>query len=218
MAVVTVADSGRGIAPEMLANIFELFWQERQEMDRSRGGLGLGLAIVRSLVQAHGGTVTAQSEGKGRGAAFTVRLPLAQASGQRTVEPAPLAAASPDDATAATRILVVDDNRDAAEMMAESLRTLGYTTCVALDGPAALEAADTFQPDIALLDLGLPVMDGFEVGRRLKEKFARIELVAVTGYGQRSDRRKTREAGFAEHLTKPVDLSHLDAWLRRQAD
>ena len=213
-AVVRVTDSGRGIAPDMIPRIFELFTQERQEIDRSQGGLGLGLAIVRSLVLAHGGTAEAESAGKGAGATVTVRLPLA--TGARPSEAAAPREPSMDAAAAAPglRVLIVDDNLDAAEMLGESLRALGHSTRLALDGPGALAAAREFHPHVALLDLGLPVMDGFEVAERLKALAPDIELVAITGYGQDTDRRRTDRAGFVEHLVKPVDLQRLEDWLR----
>jgi signal transduction histidine kinase len=215
-AILRVIDSGRGIAPEMVPRIFDLFTQERQEIDRSQGGLGLGLAIVRSLVLAHGGTVEATSAGKGAGATITVRLPLA--TGARP----PQATAPREDTMDASttprglRVLIVDDNLDAAEMLAESLRVLGHSTRLALDGPSALAAAREFHPHVALLDLGLPVMDGFEVAEQLKESAPDIELVAITGYGQDADRRRTERAGFVEHLVKPVDLQRLEDWLRKR--
>jgi signal transduction histidine kinase len=220
-AVVTVADTGRGIAPGMLPAIFDLFSQERQEIDRSAGGLGLGLAIVRSLVQAHGGKVEARSEGKGRGAEFTIRLPLASVGADGAHEPDGLPTALvPTAALPGLRILVVDDNADAGQLLADSLRALGHTTRVALDGPGALETAREFHPDVALLDLGLPVMDGFEVAHRLRAQPESIHilLVAITGYGQQVDRQRTRAAGFDEHLVKPVDLEELEAWLRRSQE
>jgi signal transduction histidine kinase len=218
MAVVSVTDSGRGISAEMLPRIFEMFSQERQEIDRSEGGLGLGLAIVRSLVQAHGGTVTAASDGKGLGAQFTIQLPLAIDSGGGA---ATVAAAVPShvhaSGTHGLRVLVVDDNPDAAEMLAESLRMLGHMTTVAFNGASAIEAASAFLPDVALLDLGLPVMDGFEVAQRLRTMtgLEHLEMVAITGYGQEFDRQRTRAAGFHEHMVKPVDLDLLEDWLRR---
>jgi len=217
-AVVSVIDNGRGIAPEMIPRIFEVFSQERQEIDRSAGGLGLGLAIVRSLVQAHGGTVAAKSRGKGYGAEFTIRLPLSTAA-PNVSEPSPARGrASRAEAAPGHRVLVVDDNQDAAELLADSLRALGHTARVALDGPAAVDAAIEFRPDVALLDLGLPVMDGFEVADRLKAQpgLARIQLVAITGYGQEIDQRRTRERGFDGHFIKPVDVEQLESWLRRR--
>ena len=215
--VLRVTDSGRGIAPDMLPRIFDLFSQERQEIDRSQGGLGLGLAIVKSLVQAHGGTVVARSDGKGHGSEFAVRLPLSAGTAIGPV-PAEGRRATRRDAPAVhgLRVLVVDDNEDAAEMLADSLSMLGHAIRVALDGPGALDAALEFHPDVALLDLGLPVMDGFEVAHRLRSLpgAAGIRLVAITGYGQEVDRARTRDAGFDEHLVKPVDLERLERWLR----
>jgi signal transduction histidine kinase/DNA-binding response OmpR family regulator len=217
MARLQVVDTGRGIAPEMLSRIFELFSQERQEIDRSAGGLGLGLAIVRSLVEAHGGSVAATSEGKGRGAEFTIRLPLSSRAAASHGDPARASATRAEHVAAGRRVLVVDDNRDAAELLADSLRALGHTARVAVDGPSAVQAAGEFRPDVALLDLGLPVMDGFELAHRLKARpgLAHLQLVAITGYGQESDRQRTREAGFDAHLVKPVELERLESWLRR---
>jgi signal transduction histidine kinase/DNA-binding response OmpR family regulator len=213
-AVLRVADTGRGIAPDMLGRVFDLFSQERQEIDRSQGGLGLGLAIVRSLVQAHGGSVDVQSAGKGRGAEFTIRLPLSTVEAPQLESDGPAAPAALQDA-AGRRILVVDDNADAAYVLADSLEALGYTTEMAFDGPSALEAAREFRPDAVLLDLGLPVMDGFEVARGLKADHGPgLEVVAVTGYGQEVDRQRALDAGFDEHMVKPVDIDRLDAWLR----
>jgi CheY-like chemotaxis protein len=197
--------------------VFELFSQERQEIDRSQGGLGLGLAIVKSLIEAHGGSVQAHSAGKGLGAEFVVELPLAEQRAEE-VTPAPAKVEQRAAAGAGLRILIVDDNADAAELLGEWLRTLGHTTRIAFDGPRALESAAQFQPHLALLDLGLPVMDGFEVARALKEVrgLGAISLIAVTGYGQELDRQRTRAAGFEEHLVKPIDLERLRDWLRER--
>ena len=204
---VTVTDDGRGIDPDTLPRVFDLFLQERQELDRSQGGLGLGLAIVKSLVEAHGGRVQAQSDGKGRGATFTVYLPLSAPGGDGAAVTGP----RPRDATGGQRglrILIIDDNIDAAEMLAESLQLDGHSTRVAFDGPAGLELASQFRPEVALVDLGLPMMDGFDVARALRasEQTRNVVLVAVTGYGQENDRRRAREAGFEEHLVKPIDV------------
>jgi PAS domain S-box-containing protein len=213
-AVLRVQDNGTGIDAEMLPRVFELFSQERQAIDRSQGGLGLGLAIVRSLVQAHGGTVSVHSAGRGSGSEFVIRLPLAARRAEQE------ALAAPDDAVATQdstlRVLVVDDNADAAQLLAISLRAVGFVTEVAFDGPRAIERARTFMPDVVLLDLGLPVMDGFEVALRLKSdpELRQAKLVAVTGYGQTADRERTREMGFDGHFVKPVDLDHLENWLR----
>ncbi|HET9929098.1 MAG TPA: ATP-binding protein, partial [Polyangiaceae bacterium] len=191
---LSVKDSGRGIDPEMLPRVFDLFSQERQEIDRSQGGLGLGLAIVKSLVEAHGGSVEVRSEGKGRGAEFIVGLPLAELRANEA-ESLPKRGSSTANAAEGLRILIVDDNADAAEMLADSLRALGHRTQTAFDGLRALEIAPEFRPEVALVDLGLPVMDGFEVARALVSSVGeQITLVAVTGYGQESDRSATREA------------------------
>jgi signal transduction histidine kinase/DNA-binding response OmpR family regulator len=221
-AIVTVSDTGRGIAPEMLPRIFDLFSQERQEIDRSEGGLGLGLAIVRTLVQAHGGTVEAYSRGKGHGAEFSVRLPLAAGTDELRDAAAelPASTAEPVQPIPGLRVLVVDDNPDAADLLSEFLRALGHTTRIAHNGLAATQVAEQFEPEVVLLDLGLPVMDGFEVADRLKglPGLGATELVAITGYGQEIDRQRTREAGFDEHMVKPVDLDELEAWLRRSQE
>jgi PAS domain S-box-containing protein len=215
--VLRVKDNGSGIDPDMLPKVFDLFSQERQTLDRSQGGLGLGLAIVRSLVQAHGGRVAVRSDGRGTGSEFAVTLPLAAHIEEKTTgaaSPPPVPVVPTD-----MRILVVDDNADAAHLLSDSLRALGFTTDVALDGPAAIEAARAFVPDVVLLDLGLPVMDGFEVAARLKSdpELRQARLVAVTGYGQTADRRRTREVGFDAHMVKPVDLEGLESWLRSTA-
>jgi CheY-like chemotaxis protein/two-component sensor histidine kinase len=214
--VIRVSDNGNGIAPETLPHIFELFVQERQALERPQGGLGIGLAIVRSLVQAHGGTVRAESPGKGRGATFTVRLPAADATQPtRPVEdmPSPVAAAG-------HRLLVVDDNEDAATLLADSLRALGHAVTVAHDGPSALALVAEFKPEVALLDLGLPVMDGFELGERLRAEpdLQGIVLIAVTGYAQLLDRRRTEASGFDAHLAKPIDVHEVDRLIRSQAN
>jgi signal transduction histidine kinase/DNA-binding response OmpR family regulator len=210
--VVRVADNGSGIAPDTLPRIFDLFAQEPQDTHRGKGGLGIGLAIVRSLVHAHGGTVTAASAGKGAGSTFTVRLPAAAA-----VHASP--AADPVRAPAPVhrcRVLLVDDNQHGAELLADSMRALGYTVHVAFDGPAALKIARTFGPDVALLDLGLPVMDGFEVAERLRADCGldRMAVIAITGYAREVDRQRTTSRGFHGHLAKPVDVHVLDEMIR----
>ena len=206
--VLRVADNGVGMTPEVLAHAFDLFVQGRQASDRARGGLGLGLSIVKSLVERHGGAVSAHSDGVGRGSELVVRLPLAErdaASLSAQVPPS----STRVEASPALTILVVDDNDDAAEMMAEALTFHGCRVHVAHDGPAALRLGRQHAVDIAFLDIGLPVMDGYELARRLRElpNTAPAWLVAVTGYGQESDRRRAVEAGFQQHLVKPVDLA-----------
>ena len=209
--VLRVTDTGVGIESDMLPRIFDMFTQEPQSIDRARGGLGLGLTIVRNLAELHGGSVEARSAGRGRGSEFIIRLP--------SVHPAAAAidSSNAEDTTFSAAeipsgvVLVVDDNQDAAEMLAMYVRSLGYRVESALDGPAALRAADRVNPAIGLLDIGLPVMDGFEVARRLRSTpaHADIRLVAITGYGQEADRERSRAAGFDAHLVKPVDLDDL---------
>jgi len=193
-----------------------MFMQGRQAIDRAHGGLGLGLTIVKSLVELHGGSVEAFSAGQGKGSEFVIRLP-AVASTEARVADRPRAGESAVPARSGRRILVVDDNIDAARLMADALEAVGHETRVAFDGPAALEAASAFGPDAALLDLGLPLMDGYELAQQLLARCSARPplLVAVTGYGQRSDRERTRAAGFQAHVVKPVDFQHLTALLDR---
>jgi CheY-like chemotaxis protein/anti-sigma regulatory factor (Ser/Thr protein kinase) len=210
--VLSVKDTGIGIAPELLPHVFDLFTQERQAADRARGGLGIGLTIVRNLVELHGGTVDAASPGRGKGSVFTVRLPAA------TEEPAVIdlqRTAIPAVAKATSQVLLVDDNEDALDLLAEGLRNAGHVVMTARDGPSALAAMKTFHPDVAILDIGLPVMDGYELAGRVRAQFgdAAPRLIALTGYGQESDRDRAREAGFSRHLTKPVDFGSLLAAL-----
>lgn len=208
--VLTVRDNGTGIGAELLPKVFDLFAQAPQAHDRARGGLGLGLAIVRSLVTLHDGTVSVASEGRDRGSTFTVRLPFAAMPDRPGAE---LDGATPEHRRAVngSRVLIVDDNEDAAEMVAASLAELGYDTRVASDGPQALAVAAVFRPDVALLDIGLPVMNGYDLARRLRAatETSNVRLVAVTGYGQPGDRLASTDAGFEAHLVKPVDLAVL---------
>ena len=208
--VITVRDSGIGIEPDMQPKVFDVFAQASQTLERSKGGLGLGLAIVRSLVTLHGGTVAVFSEGRGRGATFTIRLPYAampyaDASLEKTYPDLPTTSSG------AARILIVDDNRDSAELLAEALSALGYGTQVAFDAAGAVEAVRKRVPDVALLDIGLPVMNGYELARwfRNSVESAHVSLIAVTGYGQPRDRGAAADAGFDAHLVKPIDLEQL---------
>jgi signal transduction histidine kinase len=203
---VRVVDGGVGISAELLPHVFELFVQGRRTIERSEGGLGLGLSLVRSLVGLHGGSVLAESEGLGKGSSFSFRLPLAAAD--EPAEPAPPVEPAPTSRKS-QRVLVVDDNRDAADALAEALEHSGHDVRVAYDGPAALLAAAEFRPRLALLDLGLPDLDGYEVARRLREsrEHEALVLVAVTGYGQDADRRRSAQAGFDRHLVKPVSVA-----------
>ncbi|WP_224244170.1 hybrid sensor histidine kinase/response regulator [Hyalangium gracile] len=212
-SVVRVRDTGTGISPEVLPRVFEMFVQDGRAIDRSQGGLGLGLAIVRSLIELHGGTVSAHSEGVGRGSEFVVRLPLVKARSQELPAlPAPgPALATEERGESAPRVLVVDDNQDAAEMLAEALGMVGFVTHTAADGPSGLEAALAFRPDVAVLDIGLPVMDGYELAGRLRAQPALhgLKLIALTGYGQESDRLRAHQAGFDLHVVKPVEFAQL---------
>ncbi len=201
--VVDVTDNGRGISPELAPRIFDLFVQGPRTIDRGEGGLGLGLAIASSLVSLHGGRIVARSEGEGRGSTFTVCLPAHDAAEAAAVGAGPRPAALGPS----RRVLVVDDNSDATEMLSGLLTMCGHTVVTAADGQEALDALETFDAEVALLDIGLPVMDGLELARRIRaRKGAKAPLlVAVTGYGQTEDVARSRAAGFAHHLVKPVD-------------
>jgi len=214
---LTVRDNGRGIADALLPHLFELFVQGEQPLDRSEGRLGIGLTLARALVELHGGTIEAHSDGLDRGATFIVRWPTAS---EATPTAEMVALARPASAPR-RRVLVVDDNSDAAEMLAALLETLGYEIALATDGAAALDTARQFAPHVALLDIGLPIMDGYEVARRLRQLDACRDtlLIAISGYGQPNDRERSRQAGFAHHLVKPVELGTLTSLLETaQAD
>lgn len=208
-AVLMVRDTGIGIAPADLPSIFDSFAQVAQTPDRTLGGLGIGLTLVRRLVRMHGGTVEARSAGVGMGSEFEVRLPLAPEVQQSAAAGPP--ESSPDLAYPPRRVLVVDDNRDSAETTAMLLAMWGHEARTAHDGPAALEVAGTFHPQLVLLDIGLPGLTGYEVAALLRDSTdgASMILAAMTGYGQEEDRERARLAGFDHHLTKPVDLPRL---------
>ncbi len=213
--VLRVRDNGIGLGPELVPRLFDLFQQGPLPPERGQGGLGLGLAIVRSLVELHGGRVDARSDGPGQGSEFTVRLPACPAERARDAREE---GAADESALGSThRVLVVDDNTDAAELLAEVVSEAGYVARAAFDGPSALALAESMKPDVALLDLGLPVMDGVELGRRLRQLpgLSGLRLIAVTGYGQDSDRARTRAAGFEAHLRKPIELATVTALLER---
>jgi signal transduction histidine kinase/DNA-binding response OmpR family regulator len=204
-AVLEIADTGVGMPPEALERVFDLFFQEDRSQDRLRGGLGIGLTLVRQLVLLHGGQVEAASEGPGRGSRFTVRMPL-------SIPPAPGEAELADAGTAPgqSRILIIEDNEDARQMLQMLLALAGHEVDAIADGPTGVEMVRQKRYDIAVIDLGLPGMDGFEVARRLRrEPRPDLRLIALTGYGQAEDRRKTLEAGFDMHLVKPVDPARL---------
>ncbi len=211
-AEVSVRDTGAGIPADMLAAVFEPFTQVARTDARSQGGLGIGLTLVKNLVELHGGRVEAHSDGEGKGTEVVVRLPL-------TARPVPAAAPDPPAGRAAPiarRVLVADDNRDAADSLGDLLRLLGADVRVVYDGPAALAAVAAFRPAVALLDIGMPGMDGYEVARRVRERPGSDApaLVALTGWGQDEDRRRSAAAGFDHHLVKPADVAALAALLR----
>jgi signal transduction histidine kinase len=213
-AVIAVRDTGVGIAEDALTGVFEMFSQIGRTVDRSQGGLGIGLSLVRRLIEMHGGSVEATSAGANAGSVFTVRLPLAEA------EPAALAAQgdtlpAPDAAAGGLKVLVVDDNVDAAVTLSMILDISGYTAKVAHDGYEALALAQAFQPRVAFLDIGMPGMSGYETARAMRATpgLEDIVLVALTGWGAESDRLRSNEAGFDHHLTKPVQLDVVEALL-----
>lgn len=204
--VLRVSDSGVGIAPDLLPHVFDVFVQGAISIDRSQGGLGIGLSLVRRLVELHGGTVSASSPGNSSGSTFEIRLPRAEAI---VAEDAP-APAAPTEAAKPT-VLLIEDNDDGREMMATMLGTFGYPVLQAGDGLEGVRMACAHQPDVALVDIGLPGIDGYEVARRLRQEAATsgVRLIALTGYGLAEDQRRVLEAGFDTHLVKPVELNTL---------
>jgi PAS domain S-box-containing protein len=218
-AVVRVRDNGTGIPAAMLPTLFDMFTQGDQRQERAHGGLGLGLSLVKSLVQLHGGTVDVASPEEGQGSEFTVRLPLAPRAEPLTMLPLPGAGLEARRAPWRRRILVVDDNRDSSESLAILLQIMGHEVHIAYDGPNALESARTHHPDTVLLDIGLPGMSGHTVARRMRQELHMTGtlLVAMTGWGQEEDRKRSREAGFDHHLVKPVEPNALEALLASSA-
>jgi PAS domain S-box-containing protein len=210
-AEIRVCDNGIGIPAAALATVFNMFSQLEPALDRAKGGLGIGLALVRGIVELHGGSIHADSAGPGQGSEFTVRLPLAAAASPSAG--AGLPAAEPDHqaASAEVRILVVDDNEDAANMLSMALELSGCEVAVAHDAATALALAQAFAPAMAVLDIGLPDMNGYELARRLRlsPDGAGMTLIAATGWGQEQDRQRALDAGFDRHLTKPVDFNQL---------
>jgi PAS domain S-box-containing protein len=214
VAVVEIEDTGIGIGPEMLPRIFDLFTQDRPALERSQGGLGIGLSIVKALVEMHGGTVDAFSAGPRLGSSFTVRLPAADRRSLAVTREAPRSAPS-----RSLKILVADDNADAAESLSVLLEMVGHDVHVAGDGEEALEVARAVRPDVALLDIGMPKLNGYELARQLRAGHPRNPvLVAITGWGQRDDLRRAAEAGFDFHLVKPVDPDELIRLIARITD
>jgi CheY-like chemotaxis protein/two-component sensor histidine kinase len=201
-AVIAIIDNGVGIPAQLLPQIFDLFVQSNRSLDRSQGGLGIGLSVVRRLIEMHGGSVSAVSDGPGRGARFEIILPVTDSAGEVREEP-------PEQTAARRRILIVDDNADSADSLAMILNLCGHMAEPVHGAAEALERAAALDPEIVLLDIGLPGMDGYEVARLLRSRGSSARLVALTGYGQPEDVRRAEDAGFDTHLVKPVDLQHL---------
>ena len=210
-AIVSVTDNGAGIPTHMLSNVFEMFTQVDGDLGRSQGGLGIGLSIVQRLVQMHGGSVEARSDGPGKGSEFVVRLPVAPS----LVANQPAVETSLAPPTPSLRILVADDNRDSAESLAMLLTLVGNETRTAHDGLEALDVAAAFRPDVMLLDLGMPKLNGFEACRNIRQQAwgKNMVVIALTGWGQDEDKRKSLAAGFDVHLVKPIDFSALEKLL-----
>jgi signal transduction histidine kinase/CheY-like chemotaxis protein len=209
-ALIRVRDTGIGIAPEVITRIFDIFVQAPDTQLTRKGGLGIGLTIVKRIVELHGGSVSANSAGVGHGSELVIRLPLTSAEHRVMPKPPELA-----PSIRGGHVLVVDDNHDAAAAIAQLTRALGFSPHVAHDGFAALELATTLAPDLAFLDLGLPRMDGYELARRLRILYPSLRIVAVTGFGQPSDRERSQRAGFADHIVKPVTLDDLRSLVQR---
>lgn len=214
-AIIQVIDTGVGLTPEMLDHVFDLFAQADRSLDRSQGGLGIGLTVARKLAEMHGGTIVAESEGLGRGSTFTVRLPLAE---DAVIVEAPRAKSARCDMLGRRRVLVVDDNRDTATACAQLFNALGHDVRTAFDGLEAIEVAHSFRPEVIFLDIGLPGMNGYDVAKTLRrEGFNGESIIAVSGYGQPEDRQRSHDAGFDGHLVKPVHQDALVSVLQRVA-
>ncbi len=206
---MSVKDNGIGIAAEMLPRIFEIFSQSNPALVRSQGGLGIGLSLVKGLVELHGGSIEARSDGPGQGSEFVVRLPVAVET--LIQEPARPGEDEQPKPVTTRRILIVDDNRDSADSLAMLLKIMGNEVGTAYDGEQAVEAAGALRPDVVLLDIGMPKLNGYDACRRIREQpwGQGMFLIALTGWGQEEDRRRTEEAGFDQHIVKPVDPAAL---------
>ena len=217
-AILRVTDNGAGIPAELLPRVFEPFVQGERDLDRRDGGLGMGLAIARRMIELHGGTITARSDGPGQGTELTISLPAAAAPGREPGPPSPAPRPDPaPDAIVALKVLVVDDNVHGAQMVGDVLRALGHEVALAHDATAALAALSTFAADVGVLDIGLPGVDGYELARRIRARAAgpAMYLVALTGYGEDAHRIRSRAAGFDAHIVKPIDVQALRELLAR---
>jgi signal transduction histidine kinase/ActR/RegA family two-component response regulator len=213
-AVVRVKDDGVGIAPDRIGTIFELFAQAENAIGRAQGGMGIGLALVRNLLQLHGGSIEAKSDGIGKGSEFTVRFPIAEPAAAEKHEPRIAVVASSDGQP--RRIVIVEDNADVRELLRLKLKRLGHAVDAVADGIAGVTAIVDAKPDLALVDIGLPGIDGYEVASQVRATLGKdVVLVAVSGFGQPEDKRKALEAGFDEHITKPADVTDIENLLAR---
>jgi len=210
-ATIRVHDTGIGIAAEQLGKVFDMFMQADTSLERQQSGLGIGLTLVKTLVEMHGGTVDAHSAGAGQGSEFVVRLPISDASLMFEPTPTPAPRGRASAAPAARRILIVDDNLESAASLAMLLELAGDETKTAHDGLEAVATAASFLPEVVLLDIGLPLLNGYDVARKIRQQpwGKTMVLIALTGWGQREDRRKSHEAGFNAHLVKPMDYDAL---------
>ncbi len=217
---IKVSDQGIGISPELLPSIFDLFVQASRGHDRTHGGMGIGLTLVRRLVELHGGRVEAASAGPGRGSDFTIRLPLASVEAVRGAGDVAPDSSHPKRASTCGPILIVDDNVDAARTLEHLLRSRGYDVHAVFDGSAALSWTESHRTEVAILDIGMPQMDGYELAQRLRGRFSSADLflIALSGWGQDEDRRRSTEAGFQAHLVKPVELSALESLLAERGE
>ena len=214
LIVLTVRDNGIGITPELLPRVFELFTQADRTLDRAQGGLGIGLSLVQQLVALHGGTIQAKSV-VGQGSEFVVQLPALPQVLPALLVLSAAGISKPQSPTTSCRVLVVDDNQDAAQSLALLLEMVGHQVSLAYDGPSAIQAASDFQPDVVLLDIGLPKINGYEVAQKIRQQDTLKDtvLVAVTGYGQEEDRKRSQAAGFDHHLVKPASFDEIETIL-----